>query len=139
MKTTLFAVVAASLTLSSAAIAQDHKAEHHTQSGWKELDAFHTLLAATWHPAATNDLKPLRATADSLAGAAKTWGDSKVPPACDAKPIKDAIAEVASGSAKVAQLVQKNAADAELKSALHDVHERFEVVEKGCKPGAGHH
>jgi hypothetical protein len=139
MTRTSIAVLAASIALSTSAVAQDHAMEHHKQSGWKQLDGYHPLLAATWHPAAANDLKPARAKADSLSAAAVAWGASKVPAACDTKPIKDAIAEVVSGSAKVAQLVRENVADAEVKAALHDVHERFEVVEKGCKPDAHSH
>ena len=116
----------------------DHGSDHHASSGWKELDAFHTLMAATWHPAKSNDLKPIRARADSLAAAARVWSQAKAPAACDTETLKAAIADVVTGSAKVEQLVAKNVADAELRAALHDVHERFEVVEKGCKP-AKHH
>lgn len=109
--------------------------EHHAAaSGWKELDAFHELMAATWHPAKSGDLKAIREKADSLSASAKTWAASKVPAACDKKPIRDAIADVVTGSAKVATLVASNGADADVKQALHDVHERFEVVEHGCQP-----
>jgi ketosteroid isomerase-like protein len=112
---------------------------HHGNSGWKELDVYHALMAATWHPARSNDLKPIRAKADSLASMARLWSQARVPAACDTQPVKDAIAAVAAGSMHLAELVRKNVADAELKSALHDVHERFEVVEKRCKPGKSHH
>lgn len=114
--------------------------EHHARSGWKELDAYHDVMSATWHPAKNNDLKPIRAQADSLSASARRWSESKVPTACDTKPIKDAIADVVTGSAKVAQLVAADATDADLRAALSAVHDRFEVVEKGCKPGhSGHH
>lgn len=145
MKLSHVASLAAILTTLSAPAVQAQSGSkpmegHHTASGWKELDAFHEVMAATWHPAKENDLKPIRAQADSLAASAKRWAASKVPAACDTKPIKDAIADVVTGSLKVTQLVTSRAADTELRSALHDVHERFEVVEKGCKPGAaGHH
>ena len=116
----------------------DHGSDHHASSGWKELDSFHTLMAATWHPAKANDLKPIRAKADSLSLAAQAWSKAKVPTACDTEPLKTAIADVVTGTAKVEQLVAKNASDADVRAALHDVHERFEVVEKGCKV-AKHH
>lgn len=140
MKITLVRLIAlASVAIAAPLSAQDHGMDHHKSSGWKELDAFHTLLAATWHPAGVGDYKPIRAKADSLSMAAKTWGDAKVPTACDSAPLKAAIADVVSGAAKVQQLVAKNAADAEVRAALHDVHERFEVVEKGCKLEPKHH
>ena len=112
----------------------DHGSDHHASSGWKELDAFHTLMAAAWHPAKSNDLKPIRAKADSLSASALVWSKAKVPTACDTEPLRAAIADVVTGSAKVAHLVAQNATDADVRAALHDVHERFEVVEKGCKP-----
>jgi hypothetical protein len=92
-------------------------------------------MAATWHPAAqSNDLKPVRAKADSLAGAADTWAASKAPAACDTKSIRDAITAVVSQSKDLAKLVSKQAPDADVKAALRDVHMRFEVVEHGCHP-----
>ena len=123
--------LAAQATSTSAPKSMEH---HGASSGWKELDAFHELMAATWHPAKSGDLKVIRAKADSLSASAKTWAASKVPAACDKKEIRDAIADVVKGSEKVAQLVTDKGADADVRTALHDVHERFEVVEHGCQP-----
>ena len=139
MTSRLYFLAAACIALAAPASAQDHAAHHAARSGWKELDAYHDLMAATLHPAKENDLKPTRAKADSLSAVAKAWSESKAPKACDNKAIKDAIAEVVVGTTKVLHLVHGNAADADLKAAMHDVHERFEVVEKGCKPEKAHH
>jgi hypothetical protein len=108
------------------------KMEHHASSGWKELDVFHEVMAASWHPAAKGDLSVIRVKADSLVATAKRWSEAKVPTACDKKEVRDAIADVLKGSEGVATLVKSNAADADLKKALSDVHDRFEVVEHGC-------
>jgi hypothetical protein len=146
MKLTVSIALLALLAAGTASAQDAHKpaahkpkegAGHHAMSGWKELDAYHELMAASWHPAKKDDLKPARAKADSLAAAAQVWAKSTAPHGCDAKPVKDAMADVVAGSAKFAQLAAKGTPDAELKTALHDLHERFEVVEKGCKPG--HH
>ena len=139
MSSKLYFLAAACIAFAAPASAQDHAAHHAARSGWKELDAYHDLMAATWHPAQKDDLKPARAKADSLVAAAKAWRESKVPAACDTKAINDAIGQVVSGSAMVLHLIQRNATDAELKTAMHHVHERFEVVEKGCKPAKSHH
>ncbi len=135
----VLAVALAAATLSTPLAAQTpappaKAMEHHASSGWKEFDAFHEIMAATWHPAASNDLKPTRAKADSLLATAKKWAASAVPAACDTKPIRDAIADVVAGSVKVAELVAANASDADVRASLHEVHERFEVVEHGCHP-----
>jgi hypothetical protein len=123
--------IAAQATTTPASKSMEH---HGASSGWKELDAFHELMAATWHPARSGDLKVIRAKADSLSASAKSWAASKVPAACDTKVIREAMADVVTGSAKVATLVANNGVDADVRTALHDVHERFEVVEHGCQP-----
>jgi hypothetical protein len=110
--------------------------DDHMMSGWKELDAFHTVMAATWHPVAkSKDLTVIREKAGALADAAQAWSTSKVPKACETKEIQDAIAAVVAQSKSVAQLVEKKASDADVTVALRDVHTKFEVVEKGCHLG----
>jgi len=129
--------VALVLALGAAAPSLAEAQEHHGSSGWKELDAFHTLMAETWHAVAkSSDFTTIRAKADSLALAAKRWAESPVPKACDTAPVRSAIADVAKGSAEVAAMVARKAPDAEIRTALHDVHERFEVVEHGCHTSA---
>ena len=117
------------------------EAAHHAMaSGWKELDAFHTLMAATWHPVSkSSDFTVVRAKAGALAEAAQAWSAAAVPAACDTKANRDAIVAVAKQSKDLAALVAANGSDADVKKALHDVHERFEVVEHGCQPGGKHH
>jgi hypothetical protein len=46
---------------------------------WKEMNAFHRVLGATWHPASKNDLVPLRVRAKELKAAADAWAASKAP------------------------------------------------------------
>ncbi|MEP6765274.1 MAG: hypothetical protein ABJB66_13235, partial [Gemmatimonadaceae bacterium] len=104
-------------------------------TGWKELDAFHTILAATWHPVSgKNDFAPIKAKAGDLATAAHKWAASTAPKGCDTPKIKSAMTDVAAGSQRVALLVDKNTDDASIKKELGAVHEKFEVVEMSCKP-----
>lgn len=112
---------------------------HHAAGGWKEMDAFHTVMAETWHPASrSDDLKPLRARAGALAEAARAWAAAVVPGACDTPATRATIAGLATDARALADLVAKPAAtDAQLKAALKALHDRFEPVEQGCTPG-GH-
>ena len=43
------------------------------KSDWKEMQNFHSLISATFHPSEEGNLKPLKAKSDSLLLAAKTW------------------------------------------------------------------
>ena len=110
----------------------------HAAGGWKEMDAFHNVLAATWHPASkSDDLKPLRARAGALADAARAWAAAAVPKACDTPATRSTIAALATDARALADLVAKPAStDAQLKASLKALHDRFEPVEHGCTPGA---
>lgn len=104
-------------------------------TGWKELDAFHEVMAASWHPAGgKNDLAPAKAKAAELAKAAKLWAESTAPKGCDTPKIKEALTKVNTGSQEFAALVAKGTDDAALKTKLSGIHDTFEVVESGCKP-----
>ena len=53
------------------------------KSGWKELDAFHTLLMSAWHPALKDSLTMARTLAPTLSTSAAAWEKSRGPAACD--------------------------------------------------------
>lgn len=113
--------------------------EDHAMSGWKELDAFHMVMMATWHPASMKkDLAPARARAGELATKAEAWAQSGFPTPCDTPALREAVNRATAGSKALAALV-KEGTDAQVTEALKGVHDSFEVVEKGCKPGASHH
>lgn len=114
----------------------------HMMGPWKEMNAFHMVMAATWHPASQkNDLAPLRAKATDLAKSAEAWAASKapmMPHGCHSEAVTTAIARVAVDAKTLATLVSTSADDARLKESLKALHDTFEVAEKGCG-GHGEH
>ena len=117
----------------------DHSKMDHGAAkaeGWKELDAYHLLMMATWHPAKDkNDLAPIRAKATEMVASAKLVAASTSPMACQKPELLKAQAGLPAETEKVAAMVATRAADAELKTALKDLHDRFDLLE-GCA-GAG--
>ena len=132
--------------------------EDHMMGPWKEMNAFHTVMAATWHPASQkNDLAPLRSRAKELLTTADAWAASKAPAmhgSCATDSVRTSVTKVASQSKALLSLVDNKADDAALKAALKELHDAFEVVEKACgghgdqqshdsrarhAPVAGHH
>lgn len=112
-----------------------HSQEH--MSGWKELDAYHMVMMQVWHPAKEKgDLAPIRAQAGKLADAADVWAKAAVPSACDSPDNRASIARVQAESRALVALAASGS-DADLKAALAAVHERFELVNRGCK--VAHH
>ena len=105
----------------------------HHSSGWAELDEYHMLMMATWHPAKKkNDLAPIRAQAADLAAAAAKWEQSSAPASCAGDETKQAVAKVAADSRKLAALVEADGADADVKTALAELHDGFEAVMHAC-------
>lgn len=138
-----FAFFAPSLSAQAAGGGHSHGAGHgaghgaeesHEASGWKELDAFHGVMAAAWHPARNDSLGPARATASKLVEQAKLFARSTAPKACDTPAIKAAVARLVPETEAVAALVARKAEDAALKAALKTVHDTFHVAEDNCKP-----
>jgi hypothetical protein len=118
--------------------AQGEMKGHMMSSGWKEMDAFHKLLGATYHPAEkSGDLKPLRASASDLSAAARAWTGSTPPAACNTEAVKTSVATISTDALAIANQVLANASDADLKTALTALHENFEKVEKACGGHAG--
>jgi hypothetical protein len=130
----LIVAVPAALRAQAASKPMEHgHDEKHAPSAWKELDRYHTLMAAAWHPARDkSDLAPARAKAAEMAQAGKALTTS-TPASCAAKtgfPAK--VTALATETEKVAQMVSKQAADADLKAALKSLHDTFHGVEEGC-------
>jgi hypothetical protein len=125
----------------AARVTKDGHGADHAMSGWKEMDAFHQLMMATWHPASgKNDLAPTRARAGELAAAARAWAAAAVPKACDTPATRAAVKKVAADADALAALAARpGATDAALKASLKGVHDAFEPVEHGCTPGKGAH
>ena len=112
-----------------------HDMKGHSMSQWKEMDAFHATLAATYHPAAEkDDFAPLKAKAADLSAQARTWAASTAPASCATGDTKGAVDALAASTAALADQVSKGATESELKAAITAIHEKFETVEHGCMP-----
>ncbi|MCC6317569.1 MAG: hypothetical protein IT361_07750 [Gemmatimonadaceae bacterium] len=133
---TFLALAIVATSASAGAQSQPAAPKHemqHANSAWKEMDAFHTVLAATYHPASgKKDLKPLRARADSLAATARSWSASTPPRTCAAASVRSTVADISTDALAIANQVLANATDAELLKAIGALHTKFERVEKQC-------
>ena len=116
-------------------------AKEHASSGWAELDAYHTLMRNTWHTAeASNDLSALRARATDMAVSAKALAESTPPQKCNTPANRSLALSLAPATTDLAVAVRQGATDAQLKTALAALHDRFEKLEAGCSaPGTTHH
>ena len=109
--------------------------DHMMMGPWKEMNAFHRVLGATWHPASKNDLVPLRVRAKELKLAADAWAASKAPEspaACSGEEVRATIAKVARDARGLVAMITAGADDNWLAASLKGVHDSFETVEARC-------
>jgi hypothetical protein len=110
--------------------------DHHMMGPWKEMNAFHRVMAATWHPASQKgDVAPLKARVRELLTTADAWAASKppsTPASCGTEAVRNAATKVATESKVLVALIDSGADDARVKAALKGVHDSFEIAEKGC-------
>jgi uncharacterized protein involved in copper resistance len=105
----------------------------HAASGWKELDSYHMLMMQTYHPIKEKgDVAPIRARSTEMVAAAKLVAASKAPARCDTPALRKAAAGLVGETQRVANLVAKKGSDKALVTAMTTLHDRFEVLEKGC-------
>ena len=100
---------------------------------WPELKAFHTFMAATFHPTEEGNFKPLRQKADSLLLAAKAWQASVIP--TDYKPelTKKTLKKLVKQCEEINDAVKANAADIKLKALITEAHEIFHTIVEKCR------
>ncbi|MCU0636229.1 MAG: hypothetical protein MUE41_15285, partial [Gemmatimonadaceae bacterium] len=114
------------------------KGEEHGAITWKELDSYHTLMAAAWHPAKDkSDLAPARATLPKMVPAAQALVTATRPKGCgEAAGYGEKVQALATETEKVNGMAAK-ASDADLKAAMKALHDTFHGVEEGCAAPKG--
>lgn len=112
-------------------------AGHMSKMGkWAPMDEFHMLLMATWHPVKdAENLAPTRAMAAMMTTKADAWAKTAVPAVCNAG-TKAAVAQIATDARALAALVDAKGTDAQVRSAISAIHDKFEAVEEGCEKPA---
>jgi soluble cytochrome b562 len=137
MKTTKLIAALAVLTIPAIVSAQAAPMQHAESSGWKELDAFHKILAEAWHPAAQGDTKIARAKATELVEAARVWRRSKAPASCTGEAVRTGMTRMATELDWFADAVKRESSDDAVKVTLKTVHDTFEGFAEACmKHGA---
>jgi hypothetical protein len=105
--------------------------------GWKELEAFHTVMAGTFHPAEDGNLQPVRDKASDLLARAKTWQGSTVPPDCDQEKTAKALETLVDECEQVDSGVNAKKSDAELTKLITAAHDAFHAIVEKCRPKEG--
>lgn len=113
------------------AFSQDKKA-------WPEMDAFHSFMASTFHPAEQGNLQPLRAKADDMLRAAEAWQKSTIPYDYKVDETKQNLQILVKLVNGVADAVHNNADDAKLTALITSAHDAFHQIAEKCRKDDKH-
>ncbi|QOI98132.1 MAG: hypothetical protein HRU69_11835 [Flammeovirgaceae bacterium] len=116
------------------------KEEAAEQTDWPEMDAFHMIMAESFHPFKDSaNLAPAKAQAAEMAANAATWAGKPLPKKVDNDQVKEYIANLKTETAAFAQLVQTGT-DEEIGKALTDLHDLFHAIQEAWYgKGEGQH
>ena len=99
---------------------------------WKELDEYHKVMAATFHPSEEGNLKPVRERSGELAAKAKVLYKSSIPTAYQKPGVKETLGLLAKESKALDKMVRRKKSDAEVTKAITALHDRFHEVMEKC-------
>ncbi len=122
--------------MSTMAVPLSAPAKSGDPNTWAELNAFHDVLQAAWHPVANGDLKPARASGAQLLAAALVWRKSRGPAKCDNAALRAGMAEFIADARSYADAVKRDASDDAVTVTLRRTHADFEAIAEPCMAGA---
>ena len=125
MKKSLFLLIAVIAFTGFNCVRSQEKAK------WKEMDAFHQVMAQTFHPAEEGKLEPIKTRSQEMLEKATAWQNSTAPEGYNQKAVKKSLKELVKSAKEINDLVKQNAADDVLKTKLSKLHDTFhEIIEK---------
>lgn len=104
----------------------------------QKQEAFHTFMAATFHPAEEDNLAPLREQHADMATAAKELAQTDIPAKYADKNLNQQLSNLVAGTKEISQMVEDGAEDAELKQAIFDLHGVFHDIMGACQDAENH-
>lgn len=102
------------------------------QAKWDEMDNFHAVMSASFHPSEENNLQPLKEKAADLLGKAKAWQKATVPEGYNGAVTKPILKELVKQCKLIKAAVDDNKTDAELKIMITKAHDIFHELKEKC-------
>lgn len=99
---------------------------------WPALKEFHTVIAATFHPAEEGNLEPTKTRAQELANKGADLLKSNIPAEYRTDAILKLAEKLQTKSRALYKLVLTNAPDAEIKTSITDLHTTYHSIAGLC-------
>jgi len=108
----------------------DHREASAEDGEWKEMDAFHLIMAETFHPYKDSaNLEPAKTRASELMEAADQWAAGPLPANVDSEEVSSKLKQLKSETATLAESV-KSADDNVNAENLTRVHDTFHEIQE---------
>ena len=106
------------------------KAKHEAEPGdWKELNAFHRIMAEAYHPLKdSGDLAPARKLINQLADEAEKWSSAALPNRVNTPEVKEKIQKLKTEARALANDISSGASDEMVKDRMIKLHDQFHSV-----------
>jgi hypothetical protein len=136
MNTKLITMVALSAfaiaIFSCVAKKEENKADESSggASNWEEMDAFHLIMAETFHPFKDSaNLEPVKKAAVALAAAADRWIAAPLPAKVDNEEVKSNLQKLKSEATALREIVTTED-DAAIAARLTELHDTFHQIQE---------
>lgn len=126
MKKLVAVLIVGSLLVTNASFGQ-------TKAKWKEMEDFHTVMGATFHPAEEGKLEPIRARSKEMVDKAVAWEKSTAPEGYDKKAVSTTLKKLVTGAKDLDKMVKAKAADQALVTKLSSLHDVFHEIMEKCQ------
>lgn len=102
------------------------------QPAWKEMEDFHAVMSATFHPVEDDNLQPVKEKAGDLLQRAMDWQKATVPQGYNGEATKPILKKLVKQCKSLKGAVEKKKSDAELKKMITEAHEIFHQIKEKC-------
>ena len=104
---------------------------------WKELDAFHDIMAKAFHPLKdSGNVAPAKMLITDLANQAAAWSSSSIPERINTPEVKSLLNDLKTQSQALSDSVKKGASDEYVKTKMEGLHSQFHQI---MEAWTGHH
>ena len=109
------------------------QASAQEKAKWKEMEEFHSVMAATFHPSEEGKLDPIKTRGQEMVDKAVAWQKSSAPKGYDKKAVNSSLKKLVKGSKQLHGMIQAKAGDNEIKEKLSSLHDVFHEIMEKCE------
>ncbi|HYC40490.1 MAG TPA: hypothetical protein VEB63_08380 [Chitinophagaceae bacterium] len=95
---------------------------------WVEMEEFHKVMGATFHPAEEGRLDPIKTRSGEMLEKAKAWKRSEAPAGYDKNAVNGSLKDLVKGARKLDKMVKEKASDEAITAQLTKLHDIFHEI-----------